>query len=178
MKKNLLIIAPVGTRSGYGDHARDLFHSFNDLDMFNIKVSDVRWGDTPRNALNSSNEKDKKIIDCILKPGEQLKQQPDVCVDIRKNSPTFGKIYSKILNDKNNHSIYIPVGFAHGFCVLSDEAIFHYKCTDYYYPNDQYGILWNSIDFDWIVSNPIVSDKDKKLPNFLEQDKELLPNYE
>ena len=83
MKKNLLIIAPVGTRSGYGDHARDLFHSFNDLDMFNIKVSDVRWGDTPRNALDSNNQKDKKIIDCILKPGEQLSQQPDVCVDIR-----------------------------------------------------------------------------------------------
>ena len=66
----------------------------------------------------------------------------------------------------------------HGFLVLSDIADFEYKCTEYYHPNDQYGILWNSIDFDWIVSNPIVSDKDKKLPNFLEQDKELLPNYE
>ena len=83
MKKLMLIIAPVGTRSGYGDHARDLVHSFLKHDTYEIKIDDVRWGDTPRNALRPNDSEDKKIPDCILKPGEQLNRQPDICVDIR-----------------------------------------------------------------------------------------------
>jgi len=113
-----------------------------------------------------------KIVRCIR--GEVL----DVSVDIRFGSPTFGKVNSKVLNDKNNISLYIPTGFAHGFFVLSDEAIFTYKCTDYYYLDDQHGILWNSIDFDWSNKNPLVSKKDGILPKLLEQNKELLPKYE
>ena len=83
MKDSMLIVAPVGTRSGYGDHARDLFHSFYDLDRWDIKVIDVRWGDTPRNALDENNEKDKLIIDRIISLNEPLTKQPDICVDIR-----------------------------------------------------------------------------------------------
>ena len=83
MKKVMLICAPVTSRSGYGDHARDLVWSFMDNENYNIKIMDVRWGDTPRNALDKKNTEDKKIIDCILKPGEQLSRQPDICVDIR-----------------------------------------------------------------------------------------------
>ena len=113
-----------------------------------------------------------KMVRCIK--GSVL----DVSVDIRVDSPTFGKVTSKVLNDKTNMSLYIPVGCAHGFFVLSDEAIFHYKCTDYYYPNDQYGIVWNSIDFEWGADNPTVSNKDKILPKLLEQDKKLLFKYE
>ena len=113
-----------------------------------------------------------KVVRCIQ--GEVL----DVSVDIRIGSPTFGQVNSKILNDKNNISLYIPIGFAHGFCVLSDEAIFHYKCTEYYYKDDQQGILWNGVDFDWPVKNPLVSEKDQILLSLQETPKELLFTYE
>jgi len=82
-KPLMLIVAPLSTRSGYGDHGRDLFHSFYDLDRFDIRVMDVRWGETPRNALNPNNKKDKLILDRILSYGNQLPKQPDICVDIR-----------------------------------------------------------------------------------------------
>ena len=141
------------------------------LDFFQDNISKSTKG-VIRGLHYQLNNPQGKMVRCIS--GEIL----DVCVDIRKNSPTFGKTYSKILNDKNNHSMYVPVGCAHGFCVLSEEAIFHYKCTEYYHPNDQYGILWDSIDFDWPISNPIVSDKDKVLPSFSEQERKLLPEYE
>jgi|TARA_R110000824_G_scaffold88670_2_gene217949 dTDP-4-dehydrorhamnose 3,5-epimerase len=113
-----------------------------------------------------------KMVRCIQ--GEVL----DVSVDIRVGSPTFGQVNSKILNDKNNISLYIPIGFVHGFCVLSDEAIFHYKCTEYYYKDDQRGILWNSIDLQWPVKNPLVSEKDQILLSIEETPKELLFTYE
>ena len=113
-----------------------------------------------------------KMVRCIQ--GEVL----DVSVDIRVGSPTFGHVNSKILNDKNNISLYIPTGFAHGFCVLSDEATFHYKCTEYYYMSDQRGILWDSIDLDWTVENPLVSEKDQILLSIEETPKELLFKYE
>jgi len=81
MKKLMLICAPATSRSGYGEHARDLIHSFIEHDKYDIKIMDVRWGDCPRNALDKNNEDDKKILDCILK--ENLNQQPDIYVDIR-----------------------------------------------------------------------------------------------
>ena len=81
MKKLMLICAPVTSRSGYGDHARDLVLSFMKHDKYDIKIMDVNWGDTPRNALNVNNPEDKKILDCILR--ENLNKQPDIYVDIR-----------------------------------------------------------------------------------------------
>ena len=93
MKKLMLICAPVTSRSGYGDHARDLFYAFNRSGKYDIKVIDVRWGECPRNALNSDNEKDKQILDCILPMPPQLDRQPDIYVDIRipNEFETFGK---------------------------------------------------------------------------------------
>ena len=90
----------------------------------------------------------------------------DVAVDIRDNSKTFGKWVGEFLSDKNHHQLYIPPGFAHGYCVLSDYAIVNYKCTNYFYKDDQYGIIWNdkSIKIDWPIENPILSEKDSKLP--------------
>ena len=82
MKKFMLICAPVTSRSGYGDHARDLVHSFIKHDKYDIKILDVRWGECPRNALDINNEKDLLIIDKIL-PQPQVDRQPDVYVDIR-----------------------------------------------------------------------------------------------
>ena len=80
MKKLMLICAPVSSRSGYGDHARDLVRSFIEHDKYDIKIMDVPWGDCPRNALN--NNTDKQIVDCILSE-PKLDRQPDVYVDIR-----------------------------------------------------------------------------------------------
>tara|TARA_B100000282_G_C31710641_1_gene480936 strand:- start:222 stop:1583 length:1362 start_codon:yes stop_codon:yes gene_type:complete len=93
MKKLMLICAPVTSRSGYGDHARDLVQSFIKHDKYNIKILDVPWGSCPRNALNEDNEKDRKIINRILLQ-PQMDKQPDVYVDIRipNEFQTFGKV--------------------------------------------------------------------------------------
>jgi len=91
----------------------------------------------------------------------------DVAVDIRNGSDTFGKYYGVILDSEKQNMFYIPEGFAHGFYVLSDEAIFTYKCTDFYRPDDEGGILWNDkeIGIDWPLAEEIkliISEKDMK----------------
>ncbi|MZG30730.1 MAG: dTDP-4-dehydrorhamnose 3,5-epimerase [Nitrospinae bacterium] len=90
----------------------------------------------------------------------------DVVVDIRKDSPTFGNWQGFNLSDANCLQLYVPVGFAHGFCVLSDEAEFLYKVTQYYSAEKEKGIMWNDPDIgiDWPVSDPILSDKDQQNP--------------
>jgi dTDP-4-dehydrorhamnose 3,5-epimerase len=87
----------------------------------------------------------------------------DIVVDIRFGSPTFGKHQSIILSDENHHQAWIPPGFAHGFAVLSDEAVFHYKCTAYYSKEDERTLLYNDpvLQIDWLVDDPLVSDKDR-----------------
>ncbi|ACA44165.1 dTDP-4-dehydrorhamnose 3,5-epimerase [Clostridium botulinum] len=93
----------------------------------------------------------------------------DVAVDIRENSSTFGKWYGVILSEENKKQFYIPGGFAHGFLVLSDEAEFYYKCTDFYHPEDEGGIIWNdpTISIVWPFekikdANILLSEKDRK----------------
>lgn len=90
----------------------------------------------------------------------------DVAVDLRPNSPTFGEYESVLLTEENKLQFYIPPGFAHGFCVLSDLADFEYKCTDYYNPNDECGIIWNdpTVAINWPIKNPILSNKDLQQP--------------
>ena len=90
----------------------------------------------------------------------------DVAVDIRAQSPTFGKWVGVILNDRNNRQLFIPEGFAHGFCVLSETALFSYKCSDFYAPKDERGILWADPDLGiaWPIADPIVSEKDNGYP--------------
>ncbi|MBS7441482.1 dTDP-4-dehydrorhamnose 3,5-epimerase [Enterobacter sp. 120016] len=99
----------------------------------------------------------------------------DVAVDLRPESPTFGQHHSVILSEDNFLQFYIPPGFAHGFCVLSDTASFQYKCTDYYDPTDEGGLIWNDpeLGIEWPVSNPVVSAKDCILPS-LESIKEQI----
>lgn len=99
----------------------------------------------------------------------------DVAVDLRIGSPTYGQWEGVILSDSNKKQFYIPEGFAHGFLVLSDEAIFNYKCTDFYSPEDDGGIMWNDpeINIEWplnLVENINLSEKDKTHPNFKELD--------
>jgi len=90
----------------------------------------------------------------------------DVAVDLRNNSPTYGKWEGIILSEENKKQFYVPEGFAHGFVVLSDEAEFTYKCTNFYDSEDEGGILWNdpSISIDWPIDidEVILSEKDKK----------------
>jgi dTDP-4-dehydrorhamnose 3,5-epimerase len=92
----------------------------------------------------------------------------DVAVDIRKNSPTYGQHVAIELTESNFLMMYIPVGFAHGFLTLEDNTIFTYKCTDYYHPEVEGGVLWNSpeLNIPWKTENPILSAKDEKLPSF------------
>ena len=86
----------------------------------------------------------------------------DVALDIRTDSPTYGKWEAVILSEDNKTQFWVPPGFAHGFVVLTETADFEYKCTDYYDPSDEVSILWNDPDLNipWPIDNPKLSDKD------------------
>lgn len=94
----------------------------------------------------------------------------DVAVDIDRNSETFGEYVGVILSDTNCRQLYVPPGYLHGFLVISPTADFEYKCTDYYYPDDEIGVVWNDPDLaiDWPIEVPQISDKDAKLPRLSE----------
>lgn len=103
----------------------------------------------------------------------------DVAVDIRVGSPTFGKWVGVVLSNENKRQVYIPQGFAHGFLVTSDEALFAYKCTEFYSPETEGAIRWNDPDIgiQWPIDNPTLSEKDRSLPKLKEIDKSRLPVY-
>jgi dTDP-4-dehydrorhamnose 3,5-epimerase len=92
----------------------------------------------------------------------------DIAVDIRKSSPTYGEHVKVFLDSRTKNQLWIPPGFAHGFCALEDETIFCYKCTNFYNPENERSILWNDTDLniDWDIKNPIVSEKDKSALSF------------
>jgi len=96
----------------------------------------------------------------------------DVAVDIRKGSPTWGKWVGVILSEENKNILYVPETFAHGFCVLSEIAEVLYKTTDVYSPEAEAGIIWNDEDLniEWPVKEPILSEKDEKLPSLKNAD--------
>jgi len=103
----------------------------------------------------------------------------DVAVDIRLGSPTFGKSHSEPLSDSNHKQLYIPPGFAHGFCVLSDTAIFSYKCTEYYDDSAEAGVAWNDPDLkiNWPIQKPLLSKKDEAFSRLKDIPRESLPHY-
>ena len=104
------------------------------------------------------NHPQAKLVRCIK--GEVF----DVCVDLRKNSPTYGKWEGVVLSAEKGNQFMIPRGFAHGFVVLSDEATFCYKCDDVYHPEDEGGIMWNDkdINIEWPYKGDVIlSDKDQ-----------------
>jgi len=111
-----------------------------------------------------------KLVTCIQ--GEIY----DVAVDIRKGSPTFGKWSAAMLTESNHHQLFIPGGFAHGFCVVSESAEIMYKCSEFYDPRDDRGIRWNDPDLriNWPTTTPVLSAKDAALPFLKEAE---LPLY-
>jgi len=103
----------------------------------------------------------------------------DVAVDIRVGSPRFGKTTILTLTGENKRQIFIPPGFAHGFCVLSESAVFMYKCTEYYAPESERGILWNDPDLaiPWPIEQPTLSAKDAQHARLRDLDHARLPLY-
>lgn len=112
---------------------------------------------------------------CRVVHGEVL----DVVVDVRLGSPHFGKWITAVLSADNHQQIYIPPGFAHGFLVLSETAEFLYKCSDFYYPDDERGIAWDDPDLGipWNLANPTLSPKDARHPRLHQVPLEFLPRY-
>jgi dTDP-4-dehydrorhamnose 3,5-epimerase len=103
----------------------------------------------------------------------------DVAVDIRVGSPTFGQSVAVVLSGESKRQIYIPPGFAHGFCVTSEHALFMYKCSDIYSPETEGGIIWSDpdLDIEWPVEQPALSPKDEKYPRLRDIDRNRLPLY-
>lgn len=112
---------------------------------------------------------------CRVIEGEAL----DVAVDIRLGSPTFGKWTGVVLSADKQNQIYIPQGCAHGLLAISESLQFLYKCSEFYYPEDEYGVLWNDPDLDitWGEVEPLLSEKDRRLPPLAEIPRDLLPVY-
>lgn len=112
---------------------------------------------------------------CRVIAGELL----DVAVDLRLGSPTFGKWTSTVLSAENRLQFYIPAGFAHGFEVLSAYAELIYKCSDFYDPTDDHGIVWNDPDVNigWKGSSPLLSERDMNLPRLANLGENLLPRF-
>ena len=111
----------------------------------------------------------------ITKPQGKLVSCPkgavfDVAVDIDPNSITYGQYVGVELTEENHKQLWVPPGYAHGFCVLSETADFQYKCTDYYDPSDEGGVIWNDPDvaIEWPISDPSLSNKDALLPTLKE----------
>lgn len=112
-----------------------------------------------------------KLVECVR--GAVF----DAVVDLRPGSPTFGQSYGVTLSSDHPRQLWIPPGLAHGFCVLSDEADFLYKCTDYYRPSDEGGIAWDDPDLSiaWPVEAPVLSEKDQGLPRLKDLGPDDLP---
>ena len=166
--EGVVIIEPQITKDEYGNY---IYESFSQKE-FNEKVTPVTFVQDNESmssygvirGLHFQREPyaQSKLVRCVK--GKVL----DVAVDIRKDSPTFGQHVAVELSAENHRQVFIPKGFAHGFAVLSDVAIFQYKCDEFYHPEAEGGILLNdsSLGINWQIplEDAILSDKDKKHP--------------
>lgn len=161
--EGLLIIKP----KVFGDERGYFFESYNQADYRDAGIDYVFLQD------NISKSKKGTIRGLHYQVGEKAQGKLckviygkvlDVAVDIRFGSPTFGKYFSSELSEENHTQLWIPPGFAHGFSVLSEEAIFSYKCTELYSKEHERAILFNdpSLNINWKVDDPIISEKDLK----------------
>ena len=152
----------------FSDDRGFFFESFKESDFFSNGIDKIFVQD------NFSNY-DHGVIRGLhfqMAPKEQAKLVTvlkgkifDVAVDIRKNSPTYGKWVSEILSGDTHNLLYVPEGFAHGFCVISDEADVLYKVSNEYSQEHERSIIWNDpkLDIQWPIKKPIISNKDNKL---------------
>lgn len=104
----------------------------------------------------------------------------DVAVDIRVGSPTFAQWYGTVLSDTNHKQLYVPPGFAHGYCVITEIADFIYRCTEYYHPEDEYGVKWNDpeLNIQWPIDAPLLSEKDLHNSDLKSVNRNNLPKYQ
>ncbi len=162
----------------FGDERGYFFESFN-RNRFQLNNLDVEFvqdniskskKDTIRGLHYQVNDKAQGKL-CFVISGAVL----DVAVDIRFDSPTFGKHFSQILSEENHLQMWIPPGFAHGFSVLSDYAIFMYKCTLFYDKDAERAIYYADpqLNINWMIDDPIVSEKDKNAKLFREIDRDF-----
>lgn len=164
---DLLVIEP----KVFGDNRGYFLESFNERDFLasGININFIQDNESFSSkgvlrGLHFQNKHSQAKLVRVIK-GEVF----DVAVDLRKDSPTYKKYYGVVLSDTNKKQFLIPKGFAHGFLVLSDSAIFQYKCDDYYHPEDEGGFRYDdpTIGIEWpIIDKLILSEKDLKLPYF------------
>lgn len=173
--KEVLLIQPTV----FGDHRGYFFESYSkkllqehgvNYEFVQDNISKSKKG-TVRGLHYQIGDKAQGKL-CQVIQGSVL----DVAVDIRFGSPTFGKFVMCELNDTDHNLIWVPPGFAHGFCVTSDEAIFHYKCTEFYSPKDERAILFNDeeLNIPWNINEPLVSGKDLAAKKFKEIEKDFI----
>ncbi len=173
--EGLLVLKP----KVFGDERGYFFESYNEVTYQNARIDFYFLQDNiSKSKKNTVRGLHYQVGDfaqgklCKVIFGKVL----DVAVDIRFGSPTFGKYISTELSEENHTQLWIPPGFAHGFSVLSDEAIFSYKCTALYSKEYERSIIYNDSDLniDWKVDNPIVSDKDLKAKAFKDIEKDFI----
>ena len=161
----------------FEDERGFFFESFNAKNFETFGIPTVFVQDnisrSKKNVLRGLHFQDPKPQAKLVRVSEGIVW--DVAVDIRPKSKTFGQYVGIELSSENKKMLFIPEGFAHGFCVLSDTADFHYKCTDFYSPKDEKGILWNDSDLNiaWPIKSPIVSSKDQVLIKFKDYKKNM-----
>jgi dTDP-4-dehydrorhamnose 3,5-epimerase len=171
--EGLLVITPrvFGDRRGFFYESYRASHAEHGIaPMVQVNVSRSARG-VLRGLHFQLQQPQAKLISVIR--GEVY----DVAVDVRPNSATFGKWHAEVLSDSNHRQMYIPVGFAHGFCVLSEEADFLYQCSDYYHPESEVGVRWDdpAIGIEWPIEHPTLSDKDLRNVNLAEIPESRLP---
>jgi dTDP-4-dehydrorhamnose 3,5-epimerase len=173
--EGLLIIKP----KVFGDERGYFFESYNEDTYRNAGIDYIFLQD------NISKSKRGTIRGLHYQVGDKAQGKLckviygkvlDVAVDIRFGSPTFGKYFSSELSEENHTQLWIPPGFAHGFSVLSEEAIFSYKCTALYSKEHERAILYNdsSLNINWNVENPIISEKDSRAQLLQEIQKDFI----
>lgn len=165
---DLIIIEP----NVFGDKRGYFFESFNE------KSWEKSLGFVPKFVQDNESMSAKGVLRGIHfqnPPDEQGKlvrvikgSVLDVAVDLRKNSPTYGKYEKVLLSGDNKKQFYVPAGFGHGFLTLEDNTVFSYKCTNFYDADNEGGILYNDPDLniDWGVNIPLISEKDTDLQKF------------
>jgi len=173
--KGVLLIEP----DVFHDERGYFFESFSrnkykdagiDLEFVQDNISKSAFGTLRGLHYQVGENAQGKLCQCIMGSVQ------DVAVDIRFNSPTFGEHFAVELSGENNRQLWIPPGFAHGFSVLSPEALFHYKCTAFYSRKDERAVIYcdSDLNIDWRIEKPVVSEKDKQAKAFREIERDFL----